>query len=110
MTLYQFFCVVPALLLLITALARLNDIGKAQRSKRWWARRLGLLMVFVGMTIFIAAHFFTFAPYWRQVMALLSLWGFTLTWMTTPGMPPWWKYISRNDAPDTGMRRRAGDV
>lgn len=97
MSLYQLFCVIPAFLILITALARLNDIKKSQNSKRWWVRRMGLLMVFVSMSIFIAAHFFTFAPYWRQVTALLGLWGVLLTWMTTPGMPPWHKYIARND-------------
>lgn len=97
MSLYQLFCVIPAFLILITALARLNDIKRNQNSKRWWVRRMGLLGVFVSMTMFIAGFFFTFAPYWRAVIALSGLWGFLLTWMTTPGMPPWWKYIARND-------------
>jgi uncharacterized membrane protein YdjX (TVP38/TMEM64 family) len=100
MSLYQLLCVIPAFLILITALARLNDIKRSQNSKRWWVRRLGLLGVFVSMTMFIAGFFFTFAPYWKQVIALAGLWGVLLTWMTTPGMPPWWKYIARNDPPE----------
>ena len=101
MTLYQLFCVIPAFLILITALARLNDVKKHQLCKRWIVRRLGLLMVFVSMSIFIASYFTTFAPYWWQIMMLNGLWGFCLTWMTTPGMPPWWKYIARNDVEET---------
>lgn len=101
MTLYQLLCVIPAFLILVTALARLNDIKIVQRSKRWIVRRCGLLMVFVSMTIFVAAHFFTFAPYWWQIMTFTGLWGVCLTWMTTPGMPPWWKYIARNDIEET---------
>lgn len=102
MSLYQLLCVIPAFLILITALARLNDIKRSQNSKRWWVRRLGLLGVFVSMTMFIAGFFFTFAPYWRATIALAGLWGWLLTWMTTPGMPPWWKYIARNDDPTGG--------
>lgn len=97
MSLYELLCVIPAFLILITALARLNDIKKNQSSKRWWVRRMGLLMVFVGMVLFISGFFFTYSTGWRQVMALCSLWGVLLTWMTTPGMPPWHRYISRND-------------
>lgn len=97
MTLYELLCVIPAFLILVTALARLNDIKKSQNSKRWWVRRLGLLMVFVSMTMFIGGFFFVFAPYWKQVVALSGLWGVLLTWATTPGMPPWHKYIARND-------------
>lgn len=101
MNLYQLLCVIPAFLILVTALARLNDIKRSQNSKRWWVRRIGLLGVFVSMTMLIAGFFFTFAPYWRPVTALSGLWGVLLTWMTTPGMPPWWKYIARNDSPES---------
>lgn len=109
MTLYQILCAIPAFLILVTALARLNDIRRSQSSKRWWVRRVGLLLVFVSMSVFLGGFFFTFAPYWKQVTALCGLWGVLLTWMTTPGMPPWWKYISRNDAPDTMYGRRRDD-
>lgn len=102
MSLFELFCVIPAFLILVTALARLNDIKKTQTQKRWWIRRVGLLLVFVGMVLFIGGFFFTYATGWRQIMALCSLWGVLLTWMTTPGMPPWHKYIARNDAVDQG--------
>ena len=112
MTLYEILCAIPALFILVTALARLNDIRRDQSSKRWWVRRMGLLMVFVAMVLRIGGYFFTFAPYWQQVTVLLFMWGVLLTWMTTPGMPPWWKYISRNDVSpdDTGERRRKEDT
>lgn len=97
MNLFAIVCIIPALILLATAVARVNDIKKEQNSKRWWVRRLGLLLVSVSMIIFIASHFLVASPYWKAIMTLTGLWGFALTWITTPGMPPWHKYISRHD-------------
>lgn len=97
MTLYDFLCVIAALLISITAVARLNDIKRHQSSKRWWVRRIGLAMVAVSMVMLMASYFTIAAPYWNPTMRILGLWGFLLTWMTTPQMPPWWKYISRKD-------------
>lgn len=97
MNLFDILCVIAALLILVTALARLNDIKRMQNSKRWWTRRFGLLLVSVSMVMMISAYFTTGTPYWNQIMRITGLWGFALTWLTTPGMPPWWKYISRYD-------------
>lgn len=97
MNLYDVACILAAFLILVTALARLNDIKRSQNAKRWWVRRVGLLMVFVAMAMFIAGFFTTYAAYWSQIRQLFTLWGVLLTWMTTPGMPPWHKYISRHD-------------
>lgn len=91
-------CCIPAAILLITAVARLNDIKKEQTGKRWWARRLGLALVAVSMMMVIASSFTVGTKYWFQIQMLCGLWGFGLTWITTPGMPPWWRYISRNDS------------
>lgn len=110
MNMYDFACVFAALLILATAVARLNDIRKSQTSKRWWVRRLGLLMVSVSMVMFIASYFTVAAPYWADALQIIGFYGFLLTWMTTPGMPPWWKYVSRNDSPDANHGRRAEDV
>jgi hypothetical protein len=30
-------------------------------------------------------------PSWREV---ILRWGMALVWLTTPHMPPWWRYIS----------------
>lgn len=100
MNLFDLFYIVPALIILATALPRLNDIKREQSSKRWWVRRFGLLMVGVSMVMLIASYFTVGTPYWNQIMRLTGLWGFALTWLTTPSMPPWWRYISRYDPRD----------
>lgn len=97
MNLFDMLIVIAATLILITAFARLNDIRRTQTGKRWWVRRVGLLLVSVSMVMMIASYFTVATPYWNQVMRLTGLWGFALTWLTTPGMPPWWKYISKYD-------------
>lgn len=97
MNLFDIVCCIAAVFILVTAVARLNDIKRTQTSKRWWTRRLGLLLVSVSMIMLIASYFTVAAPYWNAIMRLTGLWGFALTWLTTPGMPPWWKYISRGD-------------
>lgn len=81
-----------------TSLARLDDIDSEQASKRWQARRAGLLMVVAGAGMValdpvadIAAGRPPTFPTWNQVM---MHWGVALTWITTPHMPPWWRYIT----------------
>lgn len=95
--LYALVSSIAAIIILITAVARLNDIKKAQSSKRWWLRRLGLAMIIAAMMMVVSSYFVVGTPYWVPIQRLLGLWGFALTWITTPGMPPWWRYISRND-------------
>lgn len=97
MNLFDIMCIIAAVVIFVTAIARLNDVKRSQNSKRWWVRRVGLLLVSVSMVMMIAAYFTVGTPYWNQVMRLTGLWGFALTWLTTPGMPPWWKYISKYD-------------
>lgn len=97
MNLFDILCIIAAIVIFVTAIARLNDVKRSQNSKRWWVRRVGLLLVSVSMVMLIAAYFTVGTPYWNQVMRLTGLWGFALTWLTTPGMPPWWKYISKYD-------------
>ena len=97
MNLFDILCVIAALIIVITAVARLNDIKRGQNSKRWWVRRLGLLFVTVSMVMLIASYFTVASPYWNAIMRFTGLWGFCLTWITTPGMPPWHRYISRYD-------------
>jgi hypothetical protein len=84
----------PALAILaVTALARVNDISSERTTWIWQLRRVGLS--FVG----VAAVSLAFSPWsaaqefpaWRE---MLLIWGFALTWISTPGMPPFWKYVS----------------
>ena len=97
MNIYDLLIVVAAIIILVTAVARINDIKKEQKSKRWWARRIGLFLVSVAMIMVVASYFFTQGPHWFQIARLFTLWGVALTWLTTPGLPPWWRYISRYD-------------
>lgn len=84
---------VPAWLIIgLTAAARLHDI--TEHGKRWFIRRLGMILVASGALALIVAPLTGYSnsfPTWR---ASCLHWGFALSWLTTPGMPPWWKYIN----------------
>ncbi|MBT9158800.1 MAG: hypothetical protein DDT26_00047 [Dehalococcoidia bacterium] len=84
----------PLLIIVITALARVNDIRPEQASKRWHVRRAGLVLMGFGSVWLMGSAFVGDHPEWKDV---LLYWGLALTWLTTPSMPPWWKYVSRDD-------------
>lgn len=84
---------VPALgVVVVTAIARAQDIrGNDLRS---FIRRMGFILAGAGALSLILAPILGYSnsfPSWR---AVTLYWGFALTWLTTPGMPPWWKYVS----------------
>lgn len=84
------------LLIAVTALARVNDIPVGNISPRWQVRRLGLILVAaacVGMVFapWVSETTECALPEWRDVMLHM---GVTFTWMTTPMMPPWNRYIT----------------
>jgi len=84
---------VPAWVIIgLTASARLHDI--TELGKRWFIRRLGMILAASGALALIAAPLLGYSnsfPTWR---GSCMYWGFALSWLTTPNMPPWWKYIS----------------
>ena len=93
----------PSLVVAITALARVNDIGPEKMQMHWHVRRLGLIMAGAGAVMLMATPFGETPAYptWRVVVLV---WGMALTWLTTPNMPPWWHYVTgeyRNCAPDS---------
>lgn len=83
----------------VTSLSRLNDLLPEQSSKRWQARRVGLIMVGAASIGLLVEPVLVWMdgirmvdfPSWREVMLR---WGFALVWITTPHMPPWWRYVS----------------
>lgn len=87
------FATVPAWIIVgLTAAARLHDI--TELGKRWFVRRLGMILVASGALALITAPVLGYSnsfPTWRSSCIY---WGFALSWLTTPNMPPWWKYIS----------------
>lgn len=78
--------------ILITALARVNDITIELTGGRWHVRRFGLVLAGAGASALLASPLMTGDyPSWREVMLEA---GVALTWFTTPGMPPWWRFIA----------------
>lgn len=97
----------PSLVVAITALARVNDIGPEKIQMRWHVRRLGLIMAGAGAVMLMATPFGETPAYptWRVVV---FVWGVALAWLTTPNMPPWWHYVTgeyRNRPPDPSKPR-----
>lgn len=84
----------PALAVIATtALARVNDIKKENHEWQWQLRRVGLTLVGTAAVVGVYSPITdpTTYPTWKT---LVLYYGFALTWLTTPNMPPWWKYIS----------------
>lgn len=96
----------------VTALSRLNDLLPEQCSKRWQARRIGLIMagaasvgiIVEPMLVWMQGIPMVDFPSWREVM---MRWGFALVWITTPHMPPWWRYVSGIYKTEREARRAA---
>lgn len=94
----------------ITSLSRLNDLLPEQVSKRWQARRVGLIMCGAAAIGLLVEPLLVWAqgipmvdfPSWREVM---MRWGFALVWITTPHMPPWWRYVSGQYKTEREARR-----
>lgn len=82
----------PALAIIaVTALARVNDIGPERTTIEWQARRTFLSLTGTAAVALMLAPFGADEfPSWR---GLALAWGLAGSWLTTPGMPPWAKYI-----------------
>lgn len=104
---YAIMIIVPATVMLGTAYSRLNALRREWMSKRWWVRRVGLLLSGVGAGGTIGSYFFTWAPYWYEIVKLCLFWGVALTWMTTPNQPPFWAHISKYDKEKNERREAA---
>lgn len=94
----------PALVLITaTAIARLNDIGPAQKGWVWQLRRIGLALSGACALMFLLMPFAEVPRYPTWQMTGL-VWGFAISWFTSPHMPPWWEFISgnykRKDSPE----------
>lgn len=76
-----------------TALARINDMGIKKKSAIWQWRRLGLMLAGVASITAVLGPFAEtpLFPNWRGV---LLAWGFAISWLTSPNMPPWWNTIT----------------
>lgn len=90
---------VALLIVAVTSLVRANLIGPERSEKRWHVRRFGLVLVGLASVWLLLMPFgmvWDF-PTWKET---LLRWGFALSWLTTPGMPPWWRVVTgRLDGP-----------
>lgn len=83
----------PSLIIALTALARVNDIGPERMGLRWQFRKISLIMAGAGAVMFMATPFMLTPsfPTWR---AVIIVWGVAGSWLTTVGQPPWEYYIT----------------
>lgn len=89
----------PALLILtITAIARLADLGRDQWKKRHHVRRLGLIGVGFLSGIHLVAPFMLGS--WRVFpgpesswLTFAWAWSWAFVWVTTPNMVPWYDFV-----------------
>lgn len=81
--------------IILTALARINDIGPHRVGWVWQVRRMGLALCGAAAAGFVAGPVTEHAlyPTW---MGCAMLWGLALAWITSPNMPPWWTYVTGN--------------
>ena len=83
----------PCIVILLTVLARANDIGPENMHWAWQVRRMGLVLAGSGAVMYM------FSPWteggehapWRAVVLAH---GIALAWLTTPVLPPWWDYMT----------------
>jgi hypothetical protein len=59
-------------------------------------------IMFEPMLVWWQGHDMIDYPSWREVMIR---WGFALVWITTPHMPPWWRYVSGQYKTERDARR-----
>lgn len=86
----------PALIgLLITCLARINDISPTLTGWVWQARRFGLAIVGSTSVAFLYLPFSNY-PLFPSWLVTSLFWGYFITWLSTPNMPPWYDYITRD--------------
>lgn len=97
----------PCVVMLLTALARANDIGPEHMGWVWQIRRLGLVLAGSGAVMYMLSPWTEGgepAP-WR---AVALAYGVALAWLTTPVLPPWWDYITGRYREGVGFRAHIG--
>lgn len=83
----------PTLIIALTALARVNDIGPERMTWRWHVRRIGLVLA-GSAAVMVMGSPFTDTGYAISWRGLVMLWGVAGAWLTTPDQPPWEDYIT----------------
>lgn len=87
---------VPAwIIVILTATARLHDLGRDQWELRYHVRRVGLTGVGAIAAIMLATPFTTDGWFYAvpTLRSAMIAWSWALVWLTTEGVPPWADYI-----------------
>lgn len=95
MTVWYLIALPAVVVIMLTAIARLNDVTRKQTGTRWNVRRAGFFFSAIFAIVFIAAPF---TESGRELpvnwVTVLGIYGWAKVWLTAPGMPPWDVYIS----------------
>lgn len=88
-----FAAVPPELIVLTTSLVRASDIKPEDNALHWHARRFGFALLGFACVWLLAAPLGSEMdfPAWREVY---FRWGVALAFLTTPGLRPWWRYVT----------------
>lgn len=91
-----YIAAVPAyFILILTAVARLADLGREDWELRHHLRRLGLIGIGTMVAVFLASPIsendvFDIETTWYLTV---FVWAWALVWTTTEHLPPWYDYI-----------------
>jgi hypothetical protein len=100
----------PLGVLLITVIARVNDLPIHQQSAFWDVRRMALVLLGIFTVAMLGAPLSGQYPSWRMVF---GIWGMAGVMVTSPHLPPWWKYVAHGSTNipvfKTPLRRASDD-
>ncbi len=89
---FTYLLTLPAAgIILITSWARINDLSIDMAGTAWNVRRAGLVLVSL-FACGVAVWPFLYGT-WTPWLVVFGVWGFAMTWLTTPHQPPWKTYI-----------------
>lgn len=80
-------------ILFLTAIARCNDISTEHTGFIWHLRRLGFVSTGTAAVTYLTVPL-AYVPLWPSWRAGLLQWGVALAWLSSPGLPPWKRYIT----------------
>lgn len=88
---YTWLSIVPLILISITMLGRANDLGW-RPGLVWHVRRVALILAGVMPWWMIYVTYRTEAL-GVSFYDLMFYWGIALVFMTSPFLPPWWRWM-----------------
>lgn len=98
-----FISALALVMIVVTSVVRANDIG-SKTGIIWNLRRIALVATGAAAAGLLLLEQ---APSWKDTLLHV---GVALTWFTTPGMPPWWKYIAGIDGDDCKRGKNVQDL